>query len=105
MYKKILFILLLISGLNLQAQDEVIKLSLQDAIQRALDSSYVSLNAKRDQAKALKQKWETTADGLPQISGGLDYQYNPKLIVTPLPAEIVDRTKHDAYRNFKSINF
>ena len=64
------------------------KVSLEDAIERALDSSYVSINAKRDQLKALKQKWETTADGLPQISAGIDYQYNPKLAVTPIPGEI-----------------
>ncbi len=73
---------------NSQNQD-IYKLSLEEAIERALDSSYVSLNARRDQAKALKQKWETTADGLPQINAAVDYEYNPKLIVTPLPAEVV----------------
>jgi len=70
-------------------EEDVYRLSLNEAIERALDSSYATVNAKRDQLKALKQKWETTADGLPQINAGVDYEYNPKLIVTPLPAEIV----------------
>ncbi|TKS57055.1 TolC family protein [Mesohalobacter halotolerans] len=81
--------LMLLSLISFSQEQEVYKLSLEDAIERALDSSYVAVNAKRDQLKALKQKWETTADGLPQISAGIDYEYNPKLIVTPLPGEIV----------------
>ncbi len=89
MIKRLITIVIILFGLNVQAQDAVLKFSLQEAIDRALDSSYVSMNAKREQVKALKQKWETTADGLPQISAGVDYQYNPKLIVTPLPAEII----------------
>lgn len=85
-----LSIIFLILSLSLFAQDqEIYKFSLEEAIERALDSSYVSMNARRDQAKALKQKWETTADGLPQINAAIDYEFNPKLIVTPLPAEIV----------------
>jgi outer membrane protein TolC len=80
--------LLSLSLLGFSQEGEVYKLSLQEAIERALDSSYVSLNARRDQIKALKQKWETTADGLPQINAGVDYQYNPKLIVTPIPGEV-----------------
>lgn len=70
-------------------EEKVYKISLEDAVERALDSSYVTINAKRDQLKALKQKWETTADGLPQISAGINYEYNPRLIVTPLPGEVI----------------
>jgi len=85
-----LSIILLILSISLYSQEqEVYKFSLEEAVERALDSSYVSLNARRDQAKALKQKWETTADGLPQINANIDYENNPKLIVTPLPAEVV----------------
>jgi len=82
------FTLILITFGSFSQEQEVYKISLEDAIDRALDSSYVAINAKRDQLKALKQKWETTADGLPQISAGVDYEYNPKLIVTPIPGEI-----------------
>ncbi len=81
--------LMLLSLLSFSQEQDVYKISLDDAIERALDSSYVAINAKRDQLKALKQKWETTADGLPQINAGIDYEYNPKLIVTPLPGEVV----------------
>ena len=37
---------------------------------------------------ALKQKWETTATGLPQIDGNISYNNNLKQPVTLLPAEI-----------------
>ena len=88
--KYFLLTVLILTGFLTYSQDEKIyQFSLEEAVERALDSSYVSLNARRDQAKALKQKWETTADGLPQINAAVDYEYNPKLIVTPLPAEVV----------------
>lgn len=79
----------LIGFVSFGQEEDVYRLSLNEAVERALDSSYAAINAKRDQLKALKQKWEATADGLPQINAGVDYEYNPKLIVTPLPAEIV----------------
>jgi outer membrane protein TolC len=77
--------LLLTSYIGFSQEEEVYKISLQDAVERALDSSYVSLNARRDQAKALKQKWETTADGLPQISANARYENSPQLMVNPIP--------------------
>jgi outer membrane protein TolC len=61
--------------------------SLEEAVNYALDSSYTAINARRDVAKALKQKWETTADGLPQINGSVDYQNQLKQPVTFIPAE------------------
>ncbi len=63
--------------------------TLDEAIEFALENSYQSINARRDVAKALKRKWETTADGLPQIDGLIDYQNQLKQPVTPLPGEIV----------------
>jgi outer membrane protein TolC len=64
-------------------------LSLEEAIQFALDSNYTAINARRDVAAAIKQKWETTATGLPQIDAAVSYQNNLKQQVTPLPAEII----------------
>lgn len=61
--------------------------SLEEAVAFALDSNYVSINARRDIAKALKQKWETTAMGLPQIDGNVTYNNNLKQPVTLIPAE------------------
>ncbi|MEL6810133.1 MAG: TolC family protein [Bacteroidota bacterium] len=63
--------------------------TLEEAISFALDSNYTAINARRDIAKALKQKWETTATGLPQIDAVVDYQNQLKQPVIFLPAEIV----------------
>jgi outer membrane protein len=62
--------------------------TMEEAVTFALDSNYTALNARRDIAKAIKQKWETTATGLPQISGNLTYQNNIKQPVTLIPAEL-----------------
>ncbi len=61
--------------------------NMEEAIAFALDSNYTSINARRDIAMALKQKWETTASGLPQISGEVNYTYNLKQPVTLIPGE------------------
>ncbi len=66
--------------------------SLQEAIDYGLENNYQAINAKRDIAKALKQKWETTATGLPQISADVAYNYNVKIPVAALPAEITGGT-------------
>lgn len=63
--------------------------TLDEAIEFALENSYQSINARRDVAKALKRKWEATADGLPQIDADVNYQNQLKQPVTPLPGEIV----------------
>ncbi len=62
--------------------------TLDEAVSFAIDSNYTAMNARRDIAIALKQKWETIASGLPQISAGIGYNYNIKQPVTLLPAEI-----------------
>ncbi len=61
--------------------------TLDEAVEFALKNSYQSINARRDVAKALKRKWEATADGLPQINGSIDYQNQLKQPVTLVPAE------------------
>ncbi|TPN86173.1 TolC family protein [Aquimarina algicola] len=62
--------------------------TLDEAIEFALENSYQSINARRDVAKALKRKWEATADGLPQIDGLIDYQNQLKQPVTLIPGEV-----------------
>ncbi|WP_106794257.1 TolC family protein [Aquimarina sp. Aq78] len=62
--------------------------TLDEAIEFALENSYQSINARRDVAKALKRKWETTADGLPQINASIDYQNQLKQPVSLLPGEV-----------------
>jgi outer membrane protein len=66
--------------------------SLEEAVNHGLEHNYQAINAKRDIAKALKQKWETTATGLPQIDADIDYQYQIKQPITPLPGEIIGGT-------------
>ncbi|WP_282080653.1 TolC family protein [Aquimarina algiphila] len=64
--------------------------TLDEAIEFALENSYQSINARRDVAKALKRKWEATADGLPQINAAVDYQNQLKQPVSLLPASAFD---------------
>lgn len=83
---RILIILLLLTGFTVQAQDKK-SFSLEEAIEFALDNNKTAINARRDIAKAIKQKWETTASGLPQIDGVIDYQNQLKQPTAFIPAE------------------
>lgn len=79
--------LLLLSGLVHGQETKTYKFSLEEAVTFALDSNRTAINAQRDIAKAIKQKWETTAAGLPQVNGELTYQNQ---IIQPtqfIPAE------------------
>ncbi|QLE03077.1 TolC family protein [Galbibacter sp. BG1] len=70
------------------SQEKSYSFSLEEAINFALDSSYTAINSRREIAKSIKQKWETTAAGLPQIDGAVDYQNQLKQPVTLIPGEI-----------------
>ncbi|WP_242157014.1 TolC family protein [Aestuariivivens sediminis] len=48
--------------------------TLQEAIDYALENNRAALNASHDIDAAYKQKWETTATGLPQLNAAVDYQ-------------------------------
>lgn len=90
MHKTLLIICLLLFSIAGKAQQkEGYSFTLEEAIQFALDSNYTVLNARRDIAIALKKKWETTATGLPQIDGAVNYNNNLKQPVTLLPGEII----------------
>ena len=62
--------------------------SLEEAILYGLQHNVEALNAQKDIAISLKQKWEIIAQGLPQVSGAVDYQNYIKQPVQLLPAEI-----------------
>jgi outer membrane protein len=69
---------LLVTPVLVQAQnDSVLKFSLVEAQNYAIENFYVSKNAELDIESARKVVQETTAIGLPQISGGMDYTYTP----------------------------
>ncbi|WP_298793245.1 TolC family protein [uncultured Allomuricauda sp.] len=69
------------------AQDSTNSYSLDEAIIYALEHNYSAINANRDIVDAQKQKWETIATGLPQISGAINYQNQLKQPVSQIPAE------------------
>jgi outer membrane protein TolC len=70
-----------------QSQEQPNSFSLDEAIAFALENNYSAVNADRDIQDAIKQKWETIADGLPQISGDISYQNQLKQPVSLIPAE------------------
>jgi len=69
-------LLLLVSFLQAQEKKESYSFSLQQAIDHALQHNYSIINANRDIEAAKQKKWETTATGLPQISGSVGYLNN-----------------------------
>ncbi len=71
----VLFILALITTI-VNAQEQNYSFSLEQAISHALTHNYSVINAGRDIASAQQKKWETTAAGLPQISGNVGYLNN-----------------------------
>ncbi|MCW5518952.1 TolC family protein [Aureitalea sp. L0-47] len=87
--RKYTVLLLLLAGtlLSFGQNSKTYQFTLEEAISFALDSNYTALNSRRDIAKAIKQKWETTATGLPQLNANLNYQNNLKQPVTLIPGE------------------
>nr|MBA3985064.1 TolC family protein [Flavobacteriales bacterium] len=83
----IIILLFLFTNLGFSQSNRSYTFTLQEAVTFALDSNYAAINAKRDVLAALKQKWETTATGLPQITAGVDYFNNLKQPVTLIPGE------------------
>ncbi|ETN94512.1 outer membrane protein [Zhouia amylolytica AD3] len=60
---------------------------MEEAVEFALENNRTAVNATRDIEIAEKQKWETTAIGLPQIDATVDYQNFLKQQVSLIPAE------------------
>ncbi|WP_222937182.1 TolC family protein [Cytophaga sp. FL35] len=89
-----LFLNLLILSLPLisMAQEPQVEqtysFTLDEAIAFALENNYSAINSDRDLRDAQKQKWETIAEGLPQVNGSVSYQNQLKQPVSLLPAEL-----------------
>ncbi|CAM1342486.1 TolC family protein [Tenacibaculum amylolyticum] len=73
-----------------QAQEKVLQLSMQDAIDYAIKNNYDNKVAAKNIEAAKERKWETTTIGLPQINGKVDYQYWLKQQISLLPAAAFD---------------
>ena len=85
MIQRLYIALMLLASVGVTAQTR--SFTVEEAVTFALDSNYTAINSRRDIAKAIKQKWETTASGLPQVSASLDYNYQIKQPTQLIPAE------------------
>ncbi|GIZ09336.1 TolC family protein [Flavobacterium sp. UMI-01] len=76
--RNLLFISLLFFAAYVVAQEkkQSYSYSLDQAIHHALEHNYSVINSGRDVEAARQKKWETTAAGLPQINGTVDYLNN-----------------------------
>ena len=74
MTNKIVLLFIFLVTLQISAQENSISLTLQEAIDFAIENNRNSKNAALDIEIAKKQKMETTAIGLPQINANVDYQ-------------------------------
>lgn len=86
----LILIVLIFFHFNLSAQNDTTYVSISKAISYALENNYQMQNAKQDVLIAKKKIWETTAAGLPQVSGKIDYNNN--LTVGTIPLSITDPT-------------
>ncbi|SNR14287.1 TolC family protein [Tenacibaculum jejuense] len=66
------------------AQEKVLRLSMDEAIDYAIKNNYDNKVALKDIEAAKQKKWETTTIGLPQIDGKVDYQNNLKQLFDPV---------------------
>ena len=70
-------LLIILPYVALSQQDSTLKLSLNSAQDYAILNNLNLENARLDIESAEKKVWETTAIGLPQVNGKVDYQYIP----------------------------
>jgi outer membrane protein TolC len=88
MKNSFLALLMLLTVTWSYAQEQTYCFTLEEAINFAIENNYGAINADRDLLDAQKQKWETIATGLPQISGAVSYQNQLKQPVSLLPGEL-----------------
>jgi outer membrane protein TolC len=85
------FTLILLLGMAVHTPtacgQETMELTLEQAIEYALQHNYDLKNAKADAEIANRQVWEITATGLPQVSGSVGYQYFLDIPTSLIPAE------------------
>lgn len=73
--------------LMLAQKDEPLNVTLEQAVEFALDHNIQMKNAAQDRRDAQAQKWATIATGLPQISGSVNYQNQLEQPVAQIPAQ------------------
>jgi len=85
MKHKVILLFNLIIAFSLFAQEIPKKFSMQEAINYALENNKNINNADLNVLAAKQQVWETTALGLPQINGKVDYTFNVVRPIEPTP--------------------
>ncbi len=98
MKKILLFIVFTSYGFS---QGETTSLSLDDAVEYGLENNRRLQNAERDVQIAYKQRWETIAIGLPNVTLDLNYLNYLDLPTSLIPAEFFGGQKGD----FSEIQF
>ena len=90
--KKIVLMLIISMGLlQMHAQetetqaDSIFRFSLEQAINYALEHNTQIINGQLDVKKAKWQIWQTTAMGLPQVNGSIQYTQYPNLPTQLMP--------------------
>jgi outer membrane protein len=68
-------------------EQQSLKVTLEQAVDFALEHNIQMKNAAQDRHDAQAQKWATIATGLPQISGSLNYQNQLEQPVAQIPAQ------------------
>jgi len=79
-------IVIIVCGLNLKSQtDTIYNFTIDDAIEFAYENNINIQNSELDIKKAKWKVWETTAIGLPQVSGSVQYQNFPDIPTQLMP--------------------
>jgi outer membrane protein TolC len=78
-----------ISSQNNTKPDSLLKFSLQEALQYAIDHNYTVKNSVADIEIAKKRVWETTAIGLPQVNVDAQYSNIFKVPVVSFPSTAI----------------
>ncbi|MBC8301696.1 MAG: TolC family protein [Pelagibacterales bacterium] len=82
-----LFIILLLLSETVFSQNDLVSLSIDEAIEYGIKNNRNLMNAEREILMAYNQKWETIATGLPQITANLDYSNYIELPTSLIPLE------------------
>ena len=83
------------------AQDDILSLSLNEAVEYGIENNRNLRNAEREIQMAFKERWKTIAIGLPNVSLELNYLNNLELQTSLIPAEFFGGNKGD----FSEIQF
>ena len=83
------------------SQNEIVSLSLDEAIEFGIENNRSLKNAEREIQMAFKERWKTIAIGLPNIKLDLNYLNNIELPTSLIPAEFFGGKKGE----FSEIQF